>query len=166
MVAPISFPHYMLAKTLPFAFINIIQAISMFSLGVFVLPWFGCPELVIKNLPGLALMTAAISFTAIGFGVMMASFSKTVFVSASVSASILIIMTVVGGIMVPKFVMPEVMQKMSLFVPHGWALEGYLAVLVKHHSLSQILPHVGALALFGAGFVLFALTRLHRLSRT
>ncbi len=166
MVAPISFAKYMFAKTIPFAIINMIQALLMFALGVYVLPLVGCPELVIRNVPALAVLTVAISYTAIGFGIMMASLSKTVFLSASVSASVLIIMTAIGGIMVPRFVMPEVMQRMSLFVPHGWALEGYLDVLVKGQTLEDILPHVGALFLFGTGFVLFAMLRLHRLNRT
>ena len=123
-------------------------------------------QLVIKNEPALALLTVTISYTAIGFGIMMASLSKTVFLSASVSASVLIIMTAIGGIMVPRFVMPDVMQKMSLFVPHGWALEGYLSVLVRNQTVAEILPHAGALALFGTCFILFAIVRLHRLNRT
>lgn len=165
MVAPISFARYMLAKTVPFFIINMIQALLMFALGIYVLPHVGCPQLVIQNVPALVLLTVAISVTAIGFGIMMASLSKTVFLSASVSASVLIIMTAIGGIMVPRFVMPESMQRLSLFVPHGWALEGYLNVLVKGQTLEEILPHVGALLLFGCGFVLFAILRLHRLNR-
>jgi ABC-2 type transport system permease protein len=166
MVAPISFARYMLAKTIPFILINIAQAVLMFALGVFILPMVGCPELVLRNVPALVLLTLTISFTAIGFGLMMASLSKTVFLSASVSASVLIIMTALGGIMVPRFVMPEVMQKMSLFVPHGWALEGYLNILVKHQTTYQILPHVGALALFGLCFVTFAIIKMSRTNRT
>ena len=165
MVSPISFPTYILSKTIPFALINLIQAVAMFALGVYILPLFGCPELELSNLPALAILTACISFTAIGFGLMMASLSKTIFLSASVSATVLIIMTAVGGIMVPRFIMPELMQKMTLFVPHGWALEGYLNIIVRHQPTAEILPHVGALLLFGLGFTAFAIVRMHRMNR-
>ncbi len=165
MVSPISFPAYIVAKTLPFGLINLLQALAMFGLGVHILPLLGCPELTLTNIPALALLTVAISFTAIGFGLMMASVSKTIFLSASVSATVLIIMTAVGGIMVPRFIMPETMQKMTLFVPHGWALEGYLNIIVRHQSTMEILPHVGALLAFGVGFFGFAIVRMHRLNR-
>jgi ABC-2 type transport system permease protein len=165
MSSPISFPLYMLSKSVPFVLINLVQAVVMFALGVYVLPLVGCPELSLSNLPALSLLTVAISFTAIAFGLMMASLSRTVFLSASVSATVLIIMTALGGIMVPKFVMPDVMQKLSLLVPHGWALEGYLDIIVRHRDTVDILPHVGVLLLFCVGFTVFAIVRMHHLNR-
>jgi ABC-2 type transport system permease protein len=165
MASPISFPLYMLSKTVPFVLINLVQAVMMFAFGVYVLPLVGCPELSLTNLPALGLLTVAISLTAVAFGLMMASLSRTVFLSASVSATVLIIMTALGGIMVPRFVMPDVMQKMSLLVPHGWALEGYLDIIVRHQSTVDILPHVGVLLLFCVGFAAFAIARMHHLNR-
>ena len=149
IIAPISPIHFIIGKVTPFFLISFLQAIIMFSIGVFILPLFGCPALEIKNVLGLILVTMSISFVAISFSLLIASVSKTIFLAASVSALIIILMAVVGGIMVPRFIMPQFMQKISLFVPHAWALDGYLNILVRDYNLIQILPNIAVLIGFG-----------------
>jgi len=90
----------------------------------------------------------------------MASFSLSEFLSASISASVLIIMSAVGGIMVPKFVMPQFMRDMSLCVPHGWALDAYLDILVRNKGTAEVLPEIGILILFAALFFGVAIVRM------
>lgn len=157
LISPISSFQFTIGKITPFFIINLIQAIVMFCIGIFILPLFGCPQLVIKNIPGLLLLTFSISCVAISFGLFMSSITNSLFVAASVSASIIIIMTVLGGIMVPKFVMPAFMQQMSFFIPHGWALDGYLNILVKNYSTIQVLPNIAVLLGFAAVFFIISL---------
>ncbi len=166
MVSPAGLLTFVLGKTIPFMLINLVQAVFMFALGVFVLPALGCPDLILSNIPGLALVTIAISLVAIGFGLFMASFSRTEFLAASISASVLIIMSAVGGIMVPKFVMPQFMRDMSLFVPHGWALDAYLDILVRNKGTAEVLPEIGILLLFAALFFGVAIVRMARQDRS
>ncbi len=156
IIAPISSFQFIIGKITPFLIINIIQAIFMFSIGIFILPLFGCPALIIKNVIGLILITIAISFVAISLGLLFASISKTLFLAASLSASVLILMTVIGGIMVPRFIMPLFMQRMSLLVPHSWALDGYLNILVRDYNIIQILPNIGVLLGFALIFFIIA----------
>ncbi len=159
LVAPMSLLQYLLGKILPFFLINLLQAALMFAIGIYVLPWLGAPRLEIQNPGGVMLLTVAISFVSISFGLFLAAISRSSFMVASISAAALIIMTVIGGIMVPKFVMPAFMQQMSLVVPHGWALDGYLNLLVRHYATEDILPIVGVLCLYALGFFLVALLR-------
>jgi len=165
LVAPVSLFGYVVGKTIPFFIINMLQAVIMFALGVYILPLLGCPELAVPNPFGLVLVTAAISFSAINFGLFMASVSKTSFFVAPVSATILIIMTVIAGIMVPKFVMPLFMQKLAAYVPQGWAFDAYLDLLIRDYSTLQVLPHMGVLILFGLGFGAFAVWRFSIIAR-
>jgi ABC-2 type transport system permease protein len=132
--------------------------------GVLVLPWLGCPRLAIHNVPALALLTLAISLASLSFGLFLASIAHSGVQVAVVSAAALIIMSVVGGIMVPKFVMPELMQRLSLLVPQGWALEGYHEVLMRGASIRAILPHLGALCAFAAPPFAVAVWRRRRSS--
>ena len=162
LISPVSLFTYLLGKMIPFFIVNMYQAVFMFSLGVFVLPVFGCPELQITNVLGLTVMTLAISFASISFGLFMASLSKSSIFVASACAAALIIMTVLGGIMVPKYIMPSIMRKMSLYVPHGWALDGYINILVKDYDTFQILPQVGMLFVFGLCFFIFSFIRLRK----
>jgi len=165
LVAPISLLHYAVGKLVPYLIVNLVQTALMFAIGVYLLPLLGCPRLEIANVPGLALLTVCVSLVALGFGFLMSSLSRTSLLAASVSASALVVMSVVGGIMVPKLVMPEMMQTASWFVPQGWALEGYLDLLVRGRSVSDILPHAGVLLGFALLSFIVAAWRMSRMRR-
>ncbi len=162
LVSPISAMTYLGGKVIPFVLVNLIQAVAMFAIGIYLLPLLGCGELVLNNVGALALLTLAVSLVSIGFGVLMASISKSVLLSSSVCASVLIIMAVLGGIMVPKFVMPAVMQRISLAVPHGWALDAYQDVLVRGADAVLIMPQLGVLLLFAVVFFTAGAWRIDR----
>lgn len=157
LISPVNTFDFFAGKIIPFFIINSIQAVCMICIGVFILPLFGCPALTINNLWALILITATISIVAICMGLFFASICQTIFLAASLSASIMIILAVIGGIMVPRFIMPRTMQTMGLFVPHGWALDGYLNVLVKNYTVVQILPNIGMLLLFALAFFIVSL---------
>ncbi len=165
LVAPIPAAAVVAGKVIPFMAINLVQAAFMFAIGVHVLPLAGCPELELGDPAGLAIMTLATSLAAIGLGFLMSSISRASMLVASATAVLLIVMAVMGGIMIPKFVMPGFMQDMSVLVPQGWALEGYLDVLVCGRSALDVLPHACVLAGFAVAFFLVALLRIRRLGR-
>ena len=65
-----------------------------------------------------------------------------------------ILAAALGGIMVPRFVMPGAMQAVASLSPMAWALDGFHAVLLRQGSGSDIaLPCAKLLALAA---VLFA----------
>jgi ABC-2 type transport system permease protein len=160
LVSPTRLSHYVIGKTLPFVVINLLQAAFMFAIGVFVLPLLDCPELSLGDPLALVVLTLCTSFVSIGFGLLMAAVSRTVLFAASMSAALLVIMTVIGGIMVPKFVMPKAMQDLTLIVPQGWALDGYLDVLVRGYGLGDVLPECAGLLGFAAAFFALAVARM------
>jgi ABC-2 type transport system permease protein len=134
----------------------------LFGLGVAVLPLIGLPALELREPLGLALLTAVFSFVSIGFGILVAAFSRTNTVAAVMTAMIAVVMAALGGVMVPRFLMPRALQTASLLVPHGWALEGYLDLLVRGARTADILPHACVLALFGLAFFMIAFVRQAR----
>lgn len=164
LVAPITLWRYLAAKTVPFFVINMLQAVAMFAIGTGVLPLLGLPRLELTNLGALALLTFGVSLASLCFGLLMASISRTLFFVAAFSTLLLIIMAVLGGIMVPKVIMPSTMQQLSLYVPHGWALDGYLDVLVRGFGVREVLKNFGALMGFAAGFFVLALVRFRKMS--
>jgi ABC-2 type transport system permease protein len=166
LVAPVSYTSYLLGKALPYLGVNLVQAALMLGIGIWVLPLLDAPGLSIAN-PGAAiLLTLAISICAISLGLFMASLTRSAIFVGSVSAVVLVIMTAMGGIMVPTFVMPDLMQKMSLLVPHGWALEGYLDAIVRGRSIVDVLPHAGALLGFACVFFVIAVLRMRSVDRS
>jgi len=61
--------------------------------------------------------------------------------------------------LIPLFEMPRLMQAISLFTPHAWALKGYQDVMVRGYGVAELGPTVGALFGFAVVFYLLALWR-------
>ncbi|MBN2544817.1 MAG: ABC transporter permease [Spirochaetes bacterium] len=165
LISPISTLKFLTGKIIPFFIINLIQAALMFAIGIYFLPLLGTPALEIKNIFALTIVTISVSFVAISFGLFISSVSKTVFIAASLSGTIVIIMTVAGGIMIPKFIMPKFMQIASLFVPHGWALDAYLNILIKDYKLIESLPNICIIILYGVVFFILSMVNFRRLAK-
>jgi len=64
-----------------------------------------------------------------------------------------IILAALGGIMVPKFVMPEFMQNITTFSPMNWGLEGLLEIFVMGGGFYDIKNYILYLVIFGCGFL-------------
>jgi len=78
LVSPASMLSYIFGKSISFVAINIAQAVVMFSIGIFVLPLLGCPELGIRNPGAIVLITVCVSLVSISFGLMMAAVCRSV----------------------------------------------------------------------------------------
>ncbi|MEJ2407408.1 MAG: ABC transporter permease, partial [Candidatus Thiodiazotropha sp.] len=66
-----------------------------------------------------------------------------------------LILAAIGGIMVPTFVMPELMQHIAALSPMNWALEGFFAVLLRQGGWSQVGPEILKLLILSG--ILFSL---------
>jgi ABC-2 type transport system permease protein len=83
-------------------------------------------------------VTACTSFAAIGWGLLVAVCSRTLEQATVIGGVGNILAAAVGGIMVPRFVMPEAMQKLSEISPMAWALDGFHAVILRQGGAADI----------------------------
>jgi ABC-2 type transport system permease protein len=135
----VPFSMLLLGKVGPYFVVNLIQAVLMLLAGRTLVPWFGGETLV---LPGrwdlLAAVTACTSFAAIGWGLLVAVCSRTLEQATVIGGVGNILAAAVGGIMVPRFVMPEAMQKLSEVSPMAWALDAFHAVILRGGGAADI----------------------------
>jgi ABC-2 type transport system permease protein len=108
----------------------------------------------------LLLMLLAISLAAVCLALAVACLVRTHAQAATLGPILNILMAALGGVMVPPFIMPPVMQKIADFSPMNWGLEGLLDVLLRRADIATVLPAAGKLAFFAllmllAGFALF-----------
>jgi len=129
----------------------------MILVGVFIVPIFGGDKLD-ANIDYLALfvISISISFGAVGFAILLSTLMKTTEQASTVGALISIIMGAVGGIMVPKLVMPPLMQDLSILSPMSWGLEGMLDIFVKKSGMEAIMLESTILVSFGIISLIFA----------
>lgn len=153
----------LLGKILPYFIINQIQVIIMILIGIYIIPLFGGDSLVINgNYLLIFCMSSAISVAAICFALFIANISKTTEEATSIGGVINIIFAALGGIMVPKFVMPEFMQNITSYSPMSWGLEGLLEIFVRGGNFSDIKIYLLYLILFATISLLLAYILLKR----
>jgi ABC-type multidrug transport system permease subunit len=127
-------PDYILVGKLIFAnIISIIQLIVMFVYGWLI---FGLD--IMHHLPSLILMIFTIAFACSGFGLVLASFAKTRQQVQGFSSIIVLVMSGIGGSMIPIFVMPETMQKIAVFTVNYWGIHGIYDIFWKLVPLTDI----------------------------
>lgn len=153
-----------LAKALPYLGVNALQAALMLAVGVWLMPVLGGEALQLAGIhwPALGLMLASISLAAIGFALAIASLVRTHAQASALGAACNLLMAAIGGIMVPTFVMPAVMQAAAQWSPMNWALEGLLQVLLRSGDSLAVLPWAGKLAAFAALMWLAAILLFRR----
>jgi ABC-2 type transport system permease protein len=150
------------SKIVPYLGVNGMQAALMLAVGVWLMPWIGGEGLSLQgvNWAALLLMLFAISLAAVSLALAVACLVSTHAQAATFGPILNVLMAALGGVMVPLFVMPPVMQKIATYSPMNWGLEGLLDVLLRSGDVASVLPEVGRLAGFatlmlGLAFLLF-----------
>lgn len=158
--------HWLLAgKFFPYFAINLLQVALMLAVGVWLVPACGGERLDLGNAPGaLALMAVALSFASVSFALLIANLVSTSEQATIFTAVSNLILAAVGGIMVPRFIMPPAMQELSLHTPLAWGLEGFLDVFLRQGGLAEVGGEAMKLAAFGLAALALAGLRLGRQS--
>ncbi len=146
--------RYLIAgKLVSYYLISMIQVVCMLLVGRYLVPLLGGDTIRFgDSLFGLFLIASCVGFNAISYGLLVSSLSKNSQAAASVGVVLIIIFSAVGGIMVPKFVMPEFMQRIANLSPLSWGLEGFLDIMLRNGTAADVAPRCGLLA--GTGLVM------------
>jgi ABC-2 type transport system permease protein len=93
-------------------------------------------------------MVIATGLAATAYGLALGAIANTSEQAASFGSVSVIIMAALGGIWVPVFMMPAMMQKISIISPLNWGLEGFYTIFLRDGNLIDILPQAGLLLAF------------------
>lgn len=149
------------AKWLCYGAVNLLQVAVMLAVGLWVAPLFGAQPLSLAmDWPALFVMVSAVSMSAVGLALVIAAWSRSTEQATTIGGALNVILGALGGIMVPKMVMPVSMQGMTLISPLGWAYEGLSHIFLGGTAWSEWLPFAGALAALGLVAFGVALWRL------
>ncbi len=161
----ISIPALFTGKIVPYMVINQIQVWLMIAVGVFIVPLLGADGLTLGNsVAALVMVSTGLSLAAIGTSILIAVSVQSVEQATTIGGIINILFGAIGGIMVPKFIMPESMQTLSNISPMSWGLEGFLDVFLRGLGCRAVVTE--SLALAGFGILLLTLAGLIFAHRT
>ena len=150
-------------KIAPYLVINQLQLLLILAVGVWGLPLLGGDQLTLGNAPeAIALVSVSASLAAIGFALLIATFARTPEQATTFSATTILILAALGGIMVPKIVMPPAMQQFAGLTPFSWGLDGFLDIFIRGGGVRQVWPEAARLLAFGIVCFTLALLRFGR----
>lgn len=134
----------------PYFLLNMLQLAVMLAVGIWLVPLFGGEALTLGAHPwGLVVVAGATSLAAIGLALLVATIAKTSIHAFALGGTFNLVFAAIGGIMVPKMVMPAGMQSATIVSPMSWALEGFWDILLRGGTVAAALPECAALVAFG-----------------
>ncbi|MCJ1806697.1 ABC transporter permease [Flavobacterium columnare] len=146
---PVSYSTVILGKTITYLIICVIQFWLMMLIGLYIFPYLNLPQLDISGRFLLMnLVTICAGLAAIGFGILLGTIATTQEQSAPFGATSVVILAAIGGVWVPVFAMPKIMQYISHISPMNWGLNAFYDVLLRNTGLLSILPNLILLILF------------------
>jgi len=152
-----------LGKLVPFYLVHLLQVAAMLAVGRWIVPLVGGDALSLAVDPlALFLVATATSIAALGLSLFIASFARTSEQATIVAGGINIILGALGGIMVPKQVMPAAMQSITKLSPMGWGLDAFVDVFARQATSAGVVVECVALVAFGTVALALGVIRLDR----
>jgi ABC-2 type transport system permease protein len=143
-VAPLTRAQVLGGKALAcFSTIAILQLV-LFTMAAFVF------DVYPASLPLLALACVSASIGFVGFMMMIASFGRTEQAVAGAGWALLMPMAMLGGAMVPQFVMPQWLLTVGNISPVKWAILALEGAMWRGFSVTEMLMPASILLAFGA----------------
>jgi ABC-2 type transport system permease protein len=137
---PTSFLVLINGKIVVYIFVCLIQLALMLSVGLFFLPMFGLPTLNFGNsISGIILLSVSTAFAATGYGVMMGTIASTEQQGAIMGSLSVLLLSAIGGVWVPTYVMPELMRNISVVSPLNWSLNGFYELFLRGGGIADVL---------------------------
>jgi ABC-2 type transport system permease protein len=147
LVSPLHGSTILYSKML-FAFIiSILQLIVMFFFA-----WLVFSMDLGVNIPAFILLIIATAFAVSSMGIFLAAIARTRQQAQSLSTIIILVMSALGGSMIPLFIMPSFLQKLAVLSVNYWGIQGFYDVFWRALPLEAILPKI--LILMSIGFMM------------
>lgn len=128
---------------------------------IFAVAWLVYDVPVPKNFGPWLMITLGSAVLAAGLGLLLVTSCRTRAQAQLMPTVLILIMSAIGGSMVPRFFMPYWLQQLGWITPNTWALEAYSGLFWRSEPALALLP--ASLGLLTAGLAALALS--HWLAR-
>lgn len=146
---PASGPVLLIGRGMVYLIVCVLQFLLMVAIGKWGMPILGFSALQTgSHYSALAMVVLSAALAAIGFGLFVGSWAKTYQQASSFGAIAVLIAAALGGIWVPVFIMPHMMQTMSALSPLNWGLQAFHEVFLRDGDLAAVSPQIVKLMLF------------------
>lgn len=119
--------------------------------AIFVVAWVGFGLDLPQNLAAWTVTTLCATVCAAGLLVAFTAACRTVQQAQTLGTILVLVVSAIGGSMVPRFLMPATIQTIGWATPNAWALEAYGSIFWRAEGWTALL--LPWLALGGSGIV-------------
>lgn len=148
-MAPTNMYLILFGKLVTYFMVAILQIILIFTVGMFAFPFIGMEALTFpENFDVFILISALSALVAVSFAMVIGVYSKTLEQANGIGSILVVIFAALGGIWVPVFVMPELIQSISYFSPMRWCLEAYYLLFLQNASIAELSGVIVFLSIF------------------
>jgi len=109
-----------------------------------------------------AVLAAAVSAW---LGLLLASLCSSRQQAQTASAFVVLILSAVGGSMMPRFLMPGWLRELGWFTPNAWVIESWQGIFWRGDGPAELAAGWGVLAATALGAMLISVWLAHRLAR-
>jgi len=113
---------------------------------IFVVAWIGYGVDLPANLGPWSAITLVTGAAAAGIGLVVATACATVRQAQNLASVAILLASALGGSMVPRFLMPRLLQDVGWATPNTWAIEAYSSVFWHQEGWSRLPLPLGMLA--------------------
>ena len=141
MTLPVNWVTLFARKILVYLAICILQFLLMVLIGRFLIPLIcELPPLTLDvDLLALSVITLVSGLAAIGFGLLIGSFSATYQQAAPLGAVLVVVLAVLGGIFVPNYMMPDLISRIGFISPLRWGADAYYSIFAREAGIGMVL---------------------------
>jgi ABC-2 type transport system permease protein len=152
LISPLTANQILLSKFGSTMVIAITQLVVMFLYAQLLLGLDLAGHII-----NLTVLIFAIAFAVSGFGIFLASISKSRQQAQSLGTLVILVMSAIGGSMVPLFMLPEFIQKIAVLSVNYWGIQGFYDVFWRELTFLELLPRIGVLFLMGTVMTIISL---------
>jgi len=160
---PTSYVTALLSKQITYLLVTFLQAALIFAIGILIFPLIGLPALQLPgDIAGLILVTLVCGWCAVSYAMCVGVFAKTQEQANAFGAVSIVILSLIGGLMVPDFIMPQGFKDIAVFSPLHWCLQAYYGLFLHGGKTADVAWDIVFIAIIALVLQLIALFELKR----
>ena len=153
----------LLSKQITFLIVTFLQAAVIFAIGIYLFPLLGLPALRLPtDIAGLVLVTLICGWCAVSYAMCVGIFAHTQEQANAFGAVSIIILSILGGLMIPSFIMPGSFRSLMTVSPLHWCLQAYYGLFLEGGRLKDVSINILSLILITLALQAIALFALKR----
>ena len=153
----------LLSKQIVYLKITFPQAVLIFVIGIYLFPFIGLPALHLPHdIFGLIIVTLVCGWCAVSYAMCVGIFANTQEQANAFGAVSIVILSIIGGLMIPSFIMPGSFRSLMSISPLHWCLQAYYGLFLEGGKLKNVAINILSLFIITIVLQLIALFGLKR----